>query len=94
MPLRNQISSVSIPETHMKFSHGLKISLKDIVYGTVHMSIDSAVSHVSLCFSHSDSQKSTADERSYKLPSFQICASLLGTYSADLAYSTECIYWA
>lgn len=94
MPLTYQISSVSIPEMHVKFSHGLKIYLKDTVYGTVHMSIDSAVSQVSLCFSHSDSQNSTADERSYKLPSFQICSSLLGTYSADLAYSTGCIYWA
>lgn len=44
MPLRNQISSVSIPEMHMKFSHGLKVSLKDIVYSTAHWGTDSELS--------------------------------------------------
>lgn len=44
MPLRNQISSAHIPEMPMKFSHGLKVSLKDIAYGKVLWSTDSELS--------------------------------------------------
>lgn len=44
MPLRNQMARASIPEMHMKFSHGLKVSLEDIVYRAAHGGTDSELS--------------------------------------------------
>lgn len=41
MPLRNQMARASIPEMHMKYSHGLKVSLEDTVYSAAHRGTDS-----------------------------------------------------
>lgn len=75
------MARASIPEMHMKYSHGLEVSLEDTVYSAAHQGTDSELPVRSPCFSHSDSQKSTADESSYKVLSFHIWASLLGTHS-------------